>query len=70
MRLGGAVAALAKSLELKSDNIGAYTNRALAYKGMGNYAEALHDMLTAKEKGIVVDENTINELRNLSAGDK
>jgi len=59
-----------KSLDLKPDNSGAYTNRALAYKEMGEYGEALQDMLAAKEKGIDVDENTINELRNLSAGNK
>lgn len=55
-----------KSLELKPDNIGAYTNRALAYKGMKKYPEALQDMLTAKQKGIAVDENAITELKILS----
>lgn len=55
-----------RSLELKPDNIGAFTNRALAYKGMAKYAEALQDMLTAREKGIAVDENSINELKTLS----
>lgn len=55
-----------KSLELKPDNIGAYTNRALAYRGMGKYSEALQDMMMAKEKGIAVDENSINELKKLS----
>lgn len=55
-----------KSLELKPDNIGAFTNRALAYKGMAKYSEALQDMLTAKEKGIAVYENTINELKSLA----
>jgi len=55
-----------KSLELKPDNIGAYTNRALAYKGMGKFSEALQDMMTAKEKGIAVDENSINELKTLA----
>ncbi|MEK6614678.1 MAG: tetratricopeptide repeat protein, partial [Bacteroidota bacterium] len=55
-----------KSLELKPDNIGAYTNRALAYKGMGKYFEAVQDMMTAKEKGIAVDENFINELKTLA----
>jgi Flp pilus assembly protein TadD len=55
-----------RSLELKPDNFSAYTNRALAYKGMGKYAEALHDMMTAKEKGITVDENSINELKKIS----
>jgi hypothetical protein len=33
---------------------------------MGKYAEALKDMMTAKEKGIQVDENTINELKKLA----
>ncbi len=56
-----------RSLELKPDNYGAYTNRSLAYKGMGKYAEALQDLLTAKEKGIAVEENTINELE-IAAG--
>ena len=56
-----------KSLQLKPDNFGAYTNRALAYKGMGKYAEALQDMMTAKEKGIAVDENSINELKTLAS---
>ena len=55
-----------KSLQLKPDNIGAYTNRALAYKGMAKYTEALKDMLTAKEKGIAVDEKSINELKLLA----
>ncbi|MFI5163661.1 MAG: tetratricopeptide repeat protein [Bacteroidia bacterium] len=55
-----------KSLQLKPDNLGAYTNRALAYKGMGKYVEALQDMMTAKGKGIAVDENSINELKILS----
>ena len=55
-----------KSLQLKPDNIGSYTNRALAYKGMGKYSEALQDMMTAKEKGVAVDENSINELKKLS----
>ena len=55
-----------KSLALKSDNFGAYTNRSLAYKAMGKYVQALQDMMTAKEKGIAVDENSINELKKLS----
>jgi tetratricopeptide (TPR) repeat protein len=55
-----------KSLQLNPDNLGAYTNRALAYKGMGKYSEALQDMLTAKKKGIVVDESIIEELKKLS----
>ncbi len=55
-----------KSLQLKPDNYGAYTNRALAYKGMGKYSEALQDMMTARKKGIAVDENSINELKKLS----
>ena len=61
-----AVNDFAKSLQLKPDNFSAYTNRALAYKGMGKYSEALQDMMTAKEKGIAVDENTVNELKPLS----
>jgi len=52
-----------KSLELKPDNFSAYTNRSLAYKGMEKYTEALQDIVTAKEKGVPVDENTMNELR-------
>ncbi|MFH1004560.1 MAG: tetratricopeptide repeat protein [Bacteroidota bacterium] len=52
-----------KALGIKPDNSGAYTNRALAYKGLGKFSEALQDMLTAKEKGIAVDELFINELR-------
>ncbi|MBI3501935.1 MAG: tetratricopeptide repeat protein [Bacteroidetes bacterium] len=56
-----------KSLQLKPGNTGAYTNRALAYKGMKKYSEALQDMMTAKEKGIAVDENSISELKNLAA---
>jgi tetratricopeptide (TPR) repeat protein len=55
-----------KSLQMKPDNTGAYTNRALAYKGMGKYSEALQDMLTAKQKGIAVDENEISNLKKLS----
>lgn len=55
-----------KSLELKPDNFGAYTNRALAYKGLGRYNEALQDMLTAKEKGIAVNELEIENLRKLA----
>ena len=55
-----------KSLQLKPDNFSAYTNRALAYKGMGKYSEALQDMMTAKEKGIAVDESSIAELQKLS----
>jgi len=55
-----------KSLQLKPDNIGAYTNRALAYKGMRKFSEALQDMLTAKEKGIAVNETEIEDLKKLS----
>lgn len=63
-----AVSDFTRSLELKPDNYSAYTNRSLSYKGMGKYAEALQDMLIAKEKGLAVDENSINELRKLSEG--
>jgi len=59
-----------KSLQLKPDNIGAYTNRALAYKGMGKYSEALQDMMTAKEKGIQISENDMNELKMKIANGK
>jgi tetratricopeptide (TPR) repeat protein len=55
-----------KSLQLKPDNTGAYINRALAYKSMGKYAESLQDLLTARAKGIAVDENEINQLKELT----
>lgn len=65
-KLQEAINDFTRSLELKPDNYSAYTNRALAYKGLGKYAEALQDMQTAKEKGVAVDENTVQEWRRLS----
>lgn len=65
-RFQEAVNDFTRALELKPDNFNTYTNRALSYKAMGKYTEALQDMITAKEKGIAVDENTIAELKRLS----
>lgn len=58
-----AISDFTRSLQLKPDNISAYGNRSLAYKGMGDYEAALKDILTAKEKGMQVDESLINSLK-------
>lgn len=58
-----------KSLKLNPDNTSAYGNRSLAYKGMGKYEAALKDILTAKEKGMQIDENVINELKAKTVSD-
>ena len=55
-----------EALRLNPSSINTYMNRSLAWKGLGNYAAALQDALTAKQKGNPVDENYLQQLRALS----
>ncbi len=51
------------TIQLNNGNAGAYFNRSMANKSLGNFKDALNDALKAQSLGYNVNVNYINDLK-------
>ncbi|MCH8329858.1 MAG: tetratricopeptide repeat protein [Bacteroidetes bacterium] len=63
--LAKAIANYNKAIELRPELANAYFNRSIAYYTAAQYELALSDALKAQELGVSIDENYMEELRNV-----